>query len=50
MIEYIEMFMGLDPGALDSPAGYMISGVILVTMLSALLRVIFVFFEGWFGR
>lgn len=50
MIDYLETFLGVDPGSLDTPAGYLIAGIILVCLLSNLLRILTVFFEGWFGR
>lgn len=50
MITYLEDFLGLSAGALDSPLGYLIAGAIFLVLLQTMIKIIISWIDALFGR
>lgn len=50
MITYLEDFLGLSAGALDSALGYLIASAIFLVLLQTIVKIIISWIDALFGR
>lgn len=50
MIAYLEDFLGLSAGALDSLFGYLVACAIFLVLLQTILKIIISWIDALFGR